>query len=128
MSAITTPDYGPQIGEVWMGGATHSMPYSGQMLDTANVPFDQLKQGDVVRYLNPWMTPAANDNGYRINSIIHRLVRKDIFGHWVAKGDNNDTEDMGIVTPNNYMGKIIEPIVPPQDYTAPTGLALLGGG
>lgn len=93
----------------WVSNLTHSMPFAGVMVKVREVPFKDLKPGMVVRYKNPWMSQIPGHNDKHYDAVVHRLERKNIFGQWVAKGDNNEKEDMGIVSERNYLGVVEEP-------------------
>lgn len=58
-----------------------------------------LQENDVITYEQP------NDPN---TIIVHRIIRKTSDGSlgFTTKGDNNDTEDTWLVTPNNVLGKM----------------------
>ncbi len=60
-----------------------------------NVPFDQLKVGDIVTYRHPSLGIP----------VVHRLVIKDRDKFW-AKGDANEHMDNVYVTPANYLRRV----------------------
>ena len=66
-------------------------------------PFNSLKVGDIVVYNRTWSAPAGAPAW-----VEHRIVRRNIFGLWITKGDNNDREDPYGVSVRNYVGKVLK--------------------
>jgi hypothetical protein len=60
-----------------------------------NVPFEQLKVGDIVTYRHPSLGIP----------VVHRLVLKERDKFW-AKGDANERMDNVYVTPANYLRRV----------------------
>lgn len=102
LSIPGTPDVVVQVSPL-----THSMNLPATVVVRA-IPFADLRVGMVVRYRNPWYGEIPGHNGTFTYSTLHRLVRRNCRGQWIAKGDNNDREDRGIVTEANYMGVVVE--------------------
>jgi hypothetical protein len=83
---------------------------NGVVLDKICIdyPFEKLQVGDIVVFRSNGF--IAEDNWYkgdaRLNTI-HQIVRRDLWGHWKTKGINNDSEDIGCLTRDNFVGKLL---------------------
>lgn len=101
-----------------VSGKTHSMgPQWDEQNVTINsvgsivgqVPFSALKVGMVVLFKTGWSSmyhvPGVSDSTPKY--LFHRIVRIDSMGHLITKGDNNEREDRGCITPNNILGVCI---------------------
>lgn len=75
------------------------MPFNYSIIILDNTSYSDLRVHDFIGYIN--------DNGTRV---LHRLVEKTDRG-WVTRGDSNLGPDITRVTPENYRGKLVEPII-----------------
>lgn len=82
-------------------GSSNSLflPFENSLIVIDDTPYEDLKKHDFVGYVN--------DRGVRI---FHRLIKKTDDG-WMAMGDNNAVEDTTRVTKENYLGRLVEPII-----------------
>jgi signal peptidase I len=104
---ITVDSFSMQPGEIRVlpgaSGIGNSMLPAiqpGETITIQRVPYESLKIGDIVLYRDFW-------SGY---VICHRLISAPIFPlrfGWEVKGDNNPAPDVGLVTKNNYIAKVI---------------------
>jgi signal peptidase len=85
------------------GGRVFTIAPTGSMKPTLDensvvtvetVPFNQLRQGDIVIYRNVSGTP-----------VVHRL-HEQANGCWLVLGDNNPAVDRETVTPANLLGRV----------------------
>lgn len=78
---------------------------AGDYLIGIKVPYEELKEGDIVTYNPDW-------NGKK--SVVHRLVLKDKRG-WILSGDNNPrSESWERMTPEKYTSKVVKIIRKPK--------------
>ena len=83
----------------------------GTVLQEYFVPYDQIKEGDVVAYHNPLFQSNVltwrNSTAHRAVKKVEKIVngKKEIW--WVMKGDNNSSLDPGYMTPHNYEGLVL---------------------
>jgi len=73
------------------------LPFDRSLAVIGNKPYDELKKHDFVVY---------QFGGIKV---FHRLIEKKEDG-WVAQGDNNAHPDPVLVTKDNYIGNLVEPI------------------
>lgn len=93
-----------------LGNSMEPAIHEGQSIEVnCSYPYASLKVGDVVWFQSNGFIAQANWNkGNYALKTVHRIVRKDRWGHWHTEGDNNSKEDFSIVTSNNYLGKVID--------------------
>lgn len=120
------PDFGTDAGwlkyeieansytyKIWT--KTHSMgnQWGNKIVTITNVgshvgqaDYNSLKIGMVVtRHVYcPWAKAYGNNGPSNNYEVIHRISRKDKHGHFITRGDNNDADDPGWITPENIMG------------------------
>jgi hypothetical protein len=112
LHAATTQRADWEIYTAHIWNYTHSMgPLAGKDVWLVRIPFKDLRVGMIVQYANPgWFPCPPGHNDVRCDFVIHRIVRKNMFGKWVTKGDNNDREDPTVITESNYQGTLIRVI------------------
>lgn len=73
-----------------------------------NIPFDELKTGDVVMYKKDVNKPCTNGKEEEINCIVHRIVIElKNPKAYITKGDSNNYFDEILVEKNNYLGLVV---------------------
>lgn len=92
-----TPDLAHKSGLVHCIGNSMGATMPGeQTLRLDRCAYADLKAGDIVVYFNAWTACL----------VCHRITRPGSLGGWITKGDANSREDRGIVTRENFYGRV----------------------